>query len=177
MKWLKVLLVAVILLFIAACTKVGKTNYEEGTYYSYDKDSKYSVVIYIDNQGLIKSVFFDAVYAADCMTYNVLDETCMLTTKRALGDDYKMKEVSGIGKEWDEQVDAFANKVIKEQGLDWVNFKYRELGDDGKYYFTDDNSNQTNENDKIYTDSVAGVTIVVNNLYRLVNDALNQAKR
>lgn len=175
MKWLKVLLVIVILLFVSACTKVGN-NYKEGTYYSYDNDSKYSVVIYIDDQGLIKSVFFDAVYAADCTTYNVLDETCTLTTKRALGNDYKMKEVSGIGKEWYEQVDAFADKIIKEQGLEWMEFKYRIMGEDGKYYFTDDN-NQTDEKNKIYTDSVAGVTIVVDNLYRLVNDVLRQAKK
>ena len=176
MKWLKLLLI-IFILSLSACVKVGQDNYKEGTYYSYDQDSMYSVVIYINGKGLIKSVFFDAIYLVDCATINVLDETCTITTKQELGANYGMKEVSAIDKEWDEQVDTFANKVIENQGIDWLTFKYRVMGDDGKYYFTDDKPNQANEKDKIYTDSVAGVTIVVDNLYRLVAEALKQAKK
>ena len=171
------LLMVALIVIVTGCVKIGQNKYKEGTYFVYDDETAYSVVMYVDSSGMIKSLFFDAVYAANCAQRGVLDSTCTITTKQALGDDYNMKAASPIEKEWYEQVNAFADKVIEEQGIDWLEFKYRVMGDDGKYTFTDTKPEGSEEKDKVYTDSVAGVTIVVDNLHRLVNDVLEQAKK
>ena len=172
------LLVAIIMVTTSGCVRVTNAQYKEGTYHAFDPGTKYSVVVYIDNKGVIKSVFFDAIYMTGCAQRGVLDPTCTITTKQTLGEEYGMRSKSadiGVienGAEWYEQVNTFAEKVVKEQSIDWVVFKYKD--EDGKT--TNEQPEGKTEDDKVYTDSVAGVTIIVNNLYRLVNDALEQAK-
>jgi hypothetical protein len=161
------------LILITGCTKVGK--YQEGTYYAFDEETQYMVTMYVNEKGVIKSVLFDAIYPTGCATRNVLDDTCKLITKQALGDAYNMKASSKIGKEWYEQVNTFAEKVIKEQGINWVKFKYR-VEVDNAYQFTAEQPTGASETDKTYTDSVSGVTIHVDNLHRLISDVLEQAK-
>ncbi len=173
--FLSLLFLTISLFIFAGCTKVGEGLYNEGTYYAYDEETGYSVVVYVDNTGSIASVFFDAVYAANCAQRGVLDNTCTITTKQALGDDYNMRVASPINSEWYEQVNTFAAKVVTEQNLDWLEFKYRERGADDKYTFTTVQPEGQEEDDKVFTDSVAGVTIIVDNLSRLVNNALNLA--
>ena len=45
------------------------------------------------------------------------DETTGDTTKKKLGAEYNMKQASGIGKEWNEQV-MFLEKYIEQNGME-----------------------------------------------------------
>lgn len=161
------------LILLTGCEKVTNIgDYKEGTYFAYDEESNYTAMMYVDEDGYIKSVLFDAVYLSGCKTRNVIDDTCILTTKRALGDEYGMSKVSDIG-EWYEQVDNFSKKVIDEQGINWLVLKYK----DTEGNITSEKPADKEEKDKVYTDTVSGVTIVVDNLERLMNDILMQAKK
>ena len=131
-----------------------KIEYKQGTYFGFDEISKYTAVIYVDNSGKVKSVFIDAVYAAGCKTRNTLDNTCTVTTKQILGDNYGMKAASAIKKEWYEQANTFAKKVIKEQSLSFVKWTNAE---------------------KTTTDSISGVTMSVDGMYKAVDMALTKA--
>lgn len=138
-------------LFVTGCEKVEKGDYKEGTYFGYVEETSYGKVyvtsanIYVDKNGMIKSVFIDSTYVKD-------DKN---TTKKALGDAYNMKPASPIKKEWDEQVEILENKIIEEQGLDWITWK--------------DDTKKT-------TDSVSGVTLNIDAMYKAVDNALKQAK-
>jgi hypothetical protein len=172
------LLFVTVFILVTGCIRVQDRGlYKEGTYFSFDAATKYSVVMYVGSDGMIKSVLFDAAYAAGCAQRGKLDDTCTITTKRALGDNYNMRVASPISKEWYEQVDAFAAKVVAAQGIDWLEFKYRVLGEDGKYTFTAERPAEQEEDRKVFTDSVSGVTIIADNLQRLVSDVLEQAKK
>ena len=83
-----------------------------------------------------------------------------------------MRAASSIDKEWYEQVEAFADKVIKEQNLDWLTFKYKDADEN----IVVEQPEGKTEADKVYTDSVSGVTIRVDNLYRLIDKVIKQAK-
>ena len=114
-KFLLMSLVALVAL--TGCTKEEeKGNFKEGTYFasieapSYGKNYVTTAVVYVNENGFIKSVFLDNTYFKD-EAY---------TTKKALGSDYAMKQASPIGKEWDEQARVIEEKVIAEQGLDWA---------------------------------------------------------
>jgi len=177
MKKIISLMAVFFLILVTGCEKVNKGDYQTGTYFSFDEETKYSVIMYVDKEGSIKSLFFDAIHLIDCDDPEVIDDSCKITTKQTLGNDYGMKAVSPIDKEWHEQVKSFADKVIKEQDLKWLEFKYRRRNADGKYEFTKEQPEGQTEQDKAFTDSVAGVTIYADNLYKLVNDVLNQAKK
>lgn len=156
-KYLGILIVLFVVVLVG-CEKVGTGVYKEGTYLgtkeytSYGKSYVSTAVVYVDNNGLIKSVFIDATY----FNNNVY------TTKKTLGDLYGMKTTSakaGVitgGSEWYEQVNVFEDKIVEEQGLDWVTF-------------TDET--------KTKTDSVSGVTITIDSYYAAVKSALDQAKK
>lgn len=157
MKKVLIGLSVVSLIFLSGCTKVESGIYKEGTYYGSVVDNYGGVnntataVVYVDSEGVIKSVFLDTTYTKD--------ET--VTTKKSLGSEYGMKGVSASkgtitgGAEWDEQVKNLENKIVEEQGLDWLTW-------------TDE--------DKSYTDSVSGVTLKINSLVEACNKALSQAK-
>ena len=139
----------VVSLFVfTGCEKVETGNYKEGTYFgtyedNYDGKAVATAVVYVDANGVIKSVFLDTVY----------EKNDVLTTKKALGDEYNMKSASEAGKEWYEQVNLIENKVIQNQGIEFMT-----LNEDGK------------------TDTIAGVTMKVNALYEALNNALSKAK-
>ena len=156
----KILLSLLLLLTIGltGCEKVEeKGAYKEGTYFGYASEESYgetlttTAAIYVDANGNLKSVFIDATYIKDGI----------VTTKKALGDEYAMKETSaniGVipgGAEWDEQVNTLEEKILAEQGLDWIKWSSE---DDTKL------------------DSVSGVTISVDTMIDAVSMALNQAK-
>ena len=140
-------------LLFTGCEEVAEKGiYKEGTYFGYAQSESYgsvlttTAVIYVDDLGMIKSVFIDSTYAQPEGT---------LTTKKTLGDDYNMKPASPIGKEWYEQVEILEKEIVKEQDLKWIKW-------------TDE--------EKTTTDSVAGVTIEIDDIYLAVNNALDQAK-
>lgn len=93
----------------------------------------------------------------DTITEVKIDETAKdkEKTKRELGNDYNMKQASGIGKEWYEQVDFLENYIVKH-GVDSI-----ELNDDG-----------TADND----DVEAGCTITIDGFLKAVEDAKANAK-
>lgn len=148
-KYFVLCLMLVVSLFVfTGCEKVETGNYKEGTYFgtyedNYDGKAVATAVVYVDANGVIKSVFLDTVY----------EKNDVLTTKKALGDEYNMKSASEAGKEWYEQVNLIENKVIQNQGIEFMT-----LNEDGK------------------TDTIAGVTMKVNALYEALNNALSKAK-
>ena len=148
-KYFVLCLMLVVSLFVfTGCEKVETGNYKEGTYSgtyedNYGGKAVATSVVYVGANGLIKSVFLDTVY----------EKNDVLTTKKALGDEYNMKSASEAGKEWYEQVNLIENKVIENQGIEFMT-----LNEDGK------------------TDTIAGVTMKVNALYEALNNALSKAK-
>lgn len=79
-----------------------------------------------------------------------LDETTGDTTKKALKDQYDMREASAIGKNWDEQI-AFLESYIKRNGIEDI-----KLDDSGK---------ATNE------DILTGCTISIDGYIKAIEDA------
>lgn len=159
LKKLFVIAVACVLtLGVAGCEKVEEGNYKEGTYFgsveaaSYGKTYVTTAVVYVNENGVIKSVFIDNTYFANEK----------YTTKQVLGDAYGMKETSaknGViegGAEWYEQVEVIADKVVEKQGLDWVKW-------------TDDTNTKL--------DGVSGVTISANSYIDAVSKALEKAEK
>lgn len=177
MKRLLMLVMIIGLFVLTGCTKVG--NYKEGTYFAYDKTSGYTAVVYVDNNGVIKSVFFDAPYIKydtnnKCPEINNRGKIqCVPTTKQSLGDDYGMKNASPIKKEWYEQAASFADKVVAEQGIDWLTLKYQD--ESGKLTITKPTG--STETEPTYTDSVTGVTMSIDGFSKTITDIINQAKK
>ena len=108
---------------VTGCEKVENGNYKEGTYYgSYidtygETSSVATAVVYVDESGMIKSVFLDTVYK----------KGDVLTTKKTLKDEYGMKPNSEVSKEWYEQVNLIEAKVIENQNITFIG-----LNSDGK---------------------------------------------
>lgn len=158
-KFLTLCLVMVGLFVITGCEKVEeKGNYKEGTYfgsYQYESYGNYvtTAVVYVDSNGVIKSVYLDSTYNKDGVN----------TTKKTLGDAYGMKETSANignipgGAEWYEQAKKIEDKVVSEQGLDWVKWS-----DDAKT--------------KLDVDTISGVTITADSYIKAIDSALSQAK-
>lgn len=159
-KFLTLCLAVVGLFIITGCEKVDeKGSYKEGTYFgSYEYESYgahyvTTAVIYVNNNGVIKSVYLDSTYNKDGVN----------TTKKTLGDSYGMKETSANignipgGAEWYEQVKNIEDKVIAEQGLDWVKWS-----DDAET--------------KLDVDTISGVTISSDSYINAINNALKTAR-
>ena len=159
-KFLTLCLVMAGLFVITGCEKVEeKGNYKEGTYFgsyqyeSYGAQYVTTAVIYVNNGGVIKSVYLDSTYTKDGVN----------TTKKTLGDAYGMKETSANignipgGAEWYEQAKSIEDKVVSEQGLDWVKWS-----DDAKT--------------KLDVDTISGVTITADSYIKAIDSALSQAK-
>lgn len=157
MKKIFVSLVVLVAVFsLTGCEKVAEGKYKEGTYMgsdtyeSYGKQYVTTAVIYVDSKGVLKSCYIDSTYVKDDVN----------TTKKTLKDNYGMKSTSaqaGVipgGAEWYEQVKVIEDKVVEEQGLDWVKFD--------------------STNTKL--DSVSGVTISADTYVRAIQNALSQAK-
>lgn len=150
-KYFGILIAIVMCVFVfTGCEKVSEGNYKEGTYYG-------SV---IDSYGGSNAVASAVVYVDSTgMIKSVFLDTVytkddVLTTKKTLGDAYNMKPASEVGKEWFEQVNLIEAKVIENQ-----NITFMTLNEDGK------------------TDTIAGVTMKVDALYKALENALNQAKK
>lgn len=156
-KIFSIALAAFLVFGVAGCEKVGEGNYKEGTYLgaveyeSYGEKYVTTAVVYVNESGMIKSVNLDSTYKKEDV----------ITTKKALGDAYGMKSTSaGIGKieggaEWYEQVAVIEDKVVAEQGLDWVKW---------------------NTEDATKLDGVSGCTISADTYIQALTKALDQAK-
>lgn len=141
-------------LFFTGCEKVETVeygNYVEGTYLGSA----------VDNYGGVENTAFAVVYVDKYgMIRSVYIDTTYVkdsinTTKKVLKDDYGMSTIMNTV-EWDKQVQLLESKIIEEQGLDFINW--------------------TNDEHSL-TDSVSGVTIKIDAMYKAVDDALNQAKK
>ena len=69
----------------------------------------------VDEKGVIISVMIDAAQVkvnVDTQGNVTNDLSQQLKTKAELGDEYGMKEASGIGKEWYEQIDALEHWMV-----------------------------------------------------------------
>lgn len=150
------------LFLFSGCEKIEQEGiYQTGTYTgvipyeSYGVNYVTTATIYVGKYGNIESCFIDS-------TYQTEDGT--ITTKKALRDDYAMKETSaniGVipgGAEWYEQVEQIEKKVLEEQNLDWVKW-------------TD--ANKT----KLDLDVISGVTITADTYIQAIEQALQQARK
>ncbi|MDD2377919.1 MAG: hypothetical protein PHE05_03730 [Bacilli bacterium] len=160
MKKILLILATITLLFTVGCEKVDNEqgNYKEGTYFasvdseSYGTTFTVTAVLYVNENGTIKSLFLDNTYTKDGV----------VTTKKALGNEYGMKTTSANigtiegGAEWFEQIEVLEDKIVEEQGLEWLKWS---------------------DEEQTKTDSVSGVTITINDLYKVANDVLTQAKK
>lgn len=159
-KFLSLCIVCFGLILMTGCEKVVEQGiYKEGTYFGYDQYESYgknyvtTAVIYVNDNGMIKSVFLDSTYTKDEVN----------TTKKTLGDAYGMKETSANmgnipgGAEWYEQAKSIEDKVIVEQGLEWVKWS-----DDTKT--------------KLDLDTISGVTISADSYINAISNALSKAK-
>lgn len=122
-KYLGIIFALIVIFAVTGCEKVNEGKYKEGTYYGYVIDNYggaenvATAVLYVDSNGLIKSVFLDTVYTKDGVN----------TTKKSLGNDYGMKARSEAGKEWYEQVELLEKKVVENQGTSFIT-----INDEGK---------------------------------------------
>lgn len=159
-KFLSLCVICFGLILMTGCEKVVEQGiYKEGTYFGYDSYESHgdnfvtTAVIYVNENGMIKSVFLDSTYTKDDV----------LTTKKSLGDDYGMKSTSANmgnipgGAEWYEQAGKIEEKVVLEQGLDWVKWS-----DEAKT--------------KLDVDTISGVTISADSYINAIGNALKNAK-
>lgn len=151
----KIFIIGILLivgLFATGCEKVSEGKYKEGTYFA-------SV---IDNYNNQENEATATIYVNEqgVLKSVVLDTTYPKekgsTTKKALGNDYNMKKYSSATKEWFEQIELLEKKILDEQGIDFIKWT--------------DTENST-------TDSVSGVTIKIDALYKAVDNALKQAQK
>ncbi len=159
----KILLVLVALLFLVGCEAledvdpVAQGDYNPGMYTGFyvQEEGRYAgvatAVVFVDENGFIAHVYLDATYMKDEMPHS----------KKALGEDYNMlwrsAEIGEIpgGAEWDDQAIAVEEKVVAEQGLDWVTYD-----DEGE----------------VDVDAVSGATMIITELVLAVEDALEGAR-
>ena len=158
---MKKIIVIGFLIFLTGCTvekieSIG--DYKPGVYTGVAIDNyggtnnTATAVVNVSENGKIENVYLDTTYTKDGV----------VTTKKALGYDYNMKDTSASigniegGSEWFEQAKALEKKVVEEQNLKWLEW---------------------NDEQQTTTDSVAGVTIKINALYEAINNALDQAKK
>ncbi len=105
-------------------------------------------VIHVDDSGVIDNVYIDATYPIDSK-----DLSKGYTTLQLLGDDYGMRKASKIGKEWNEQANAIAASVVKNQGIGYSVKKNKR------------------------TDDIAGATMRVDAYTKAIKEALEKAKK
>ncbi len=157
----KILLFLGIVFLLAACVPVEDNDVIEGDYtpgmytgYYVQEEGDYAgvatAVVFVDENGFIANVYLDATYIKDGIPHS----------KKALGDDYNMRwrsEQIGVipgGAEWDEQAEALEEKIVTEQGLDWVSYD-----DEGE----------------VDVDAVSGATMIITELVNATASALEEA--
>ena len=87
----------------------------------------------VDESGTILSVKFDTVQTEigfDVLGALIGDTGSEVQTKKERGDSYLLKEVSGIGKEWYEQIAALENWMVGKSVGDVLQMKVYKRDDD-----------------------------------------------
>lgn len=145
-------LICFVTLFTGCEDVPEKGIYKEGTYigsseYEYaDVHFVTTAVVYINDLGMIKSVFVDSTYI----------DGSSATTRKVHKNTNAIDETGEISSiSWDKQVDLIEKAIIKEQDLNFIKWSNEE---------------------KTLTDSIDGVTIPIQDIYNAVSNALNQAK-
>lgn len=105
------------------------------------------ITMVVGEGGRIEQVLIDATFPVDKK-----DLSKGFSTKQLMGESYGMKGASEIDKEWNEQADAIAAHVVKNQG---VAFKMNE--------------------DKT-TDDIAGASVKVNYYVAILEELIAQAR-
>ena len=149
MKKLLIIPISLLIIALSGC-EIITGEYKEGTYFGYAYDEDYdtyaTAIIYVNEAGIIKSVFIDSTY---------INKTKSLTTpstKKIEGDDYNMKKYSNATLEWYLQAEKIEEYILEHQSFDI------ELNDSGK------------------TDAVSGARISLTAIDKAVKNALGQAK-
>lgn len=160
MKKLGLLLVAFVAVLVTGCT-TEQGDYTEGTYFAQMEGSKgvVTAVVFVGEAGMIDGVFIDTGYLVDVTTEVDGEEATekYSSTKKYLGDDYGMVgDYSDATLEWYEQIELLEEAVVENQGIDFIEMLTGE--------------------DEGHSDSVAGVTIGIEEYYEVLNDALEKAK-
>lgn len=151
MKKIVILLVLPVLMLLTGCERVSQGNYKEGTYMGHVTDTYGGSNQAIAVIHVSKSGQIDSVYLDTTYT-----KDNAVTTKKVLGNDYNMKANPAVQKEWYEQVDLMEKAVVDKQGIDFINWT---------------------DSEQSKTDSISGVTIKIDALYRALDSALKQAKK
>jgi hypothetical protein len=126
-------------------------DFTPGTYYGYDSVGGYMAIVFINEEGGIEDVIFDAMYHG--------------STKQILGDAYGMGAITG--KEWYEHADALAAEVVANQG--WSTISITETTLDSTW------DALSVPNHVIEFDGFAGATIGAEGFVFAWNDAISQA--
>ena len=71
-----------------------------------------AAAVILDESGKIVSCKIDTAQNQLSVADGILGDAPEFLTKAERGDDYNMRGVSGIGKEWYEQAEAFENYVV-----------------------------------------------------------------
>ncbi len=149
----KYILLCLFGLFLVGCEKVDemeKGKYKPGMYFGYHATEGERANVATAVVFVDENGFIKDVF---------LDTTYMKDgvphTKQALGEDYAMRVASPVEREWFEQADDFAAEIVKKQDLGFVNWV---------------------DPDETTIDSVSGVTMQVDDLYKAVTNALSEAK-
>jgi hypothetical protein len=174
MKKVLAILITLSLVFVLGACSTEEGNYTPGVYFGYTEGGENTfAVVTVDENGFISEILIDSVYLKQDAEGNLTWEgrsgetTGYATTKRSLngGCDYNMHpatpvvncEVEGELMWW-QQVDLIADAVIEAQEV--PNFTLI----DGNF-------------DPDAADSVAGVTIGVEDYIAAIEDALEQARK
>lgn len=171
MKKIKLLFVIATIFLLAGCGEVEPGKYNMGTYFGYNTTKKAMAVVYVNEEGYIKSVFVDELYQKES------GGTTTYSTKQILKDEYGMKKASAIALEWYQQAENVTDKVMQEQGITWMELKYKTVDENGNDIYTSTQPTGQTESQRTYTDTVSGVTMKVDTIYDAIQNALNQAKK
>jgi hypothetical protein len=139
-----------ILMMLVITINLFATEYNPGNYTLSSKGFKENTTNFatltIGKDGKIQNLLIDVIIPIDKDNLKK-----GYTTKRIAGDNYGMKKESKIGKEWYEQIDIVAERIVNDQG---VNFT---ANSDGR------------------VDTIAGATIRVGEYLPLIEDLLKKA--
>lgn len=139
----KVICLTLCALMFAGCSSNSKADIKEGkATYTNDKGEVTTAKVKLKNSDLEEVEIDETAQGKD-------------KSKKALGNDYQMKQASKIGKEWYEQID-FLEKYIEKKGVDSI-----KLNKEGKA-----------ENN----DVTSGCTIRIDGFLKAVKEAEKNAK-
>lgn len=135
-------------------------NYSDRVIDDFNLNFGFSITV-VDDYGTIAGVYMDETF-----NNKIIDGT--FSTKGIMLNNYGVSSDGGL--EWYEQMKKLSDQIIDNQGVDGLNvFGLTALG--AKI----DRSIATTGTQKLYTDSVAGVSVRIDRVAQSVKKSLNQA--